>query len=90
MNIANRFQAYAARHPVSINRKIDIYLSENLADLMAEYKIADRTDLGDLDSEFSGYESRMDNLEGWKSDFSGRLKENMSRMDRLKLKAGIE
>lgn len=90
MNIANRFQAYAASHPMSINRKIDFYLSENLADLMAEYKIADKTDMGDLDSQFSGYEERMDDLERWKSDFSNRLKENTSRMDRLKIKAGME
>ncbi len=90
MNIANRVQAYSARHPMSINKKIDFYLSENLANMMAEYKIADSSDLGDLDSEFQGLESRMDDLEKWKNEFSSRLMEGEKRMDRLKVKAGIQ
>jgi hypothetical protein len=90
LNIANRLQAYKVRHPVSINRKIDLYLSENLANMMAEYKIADRSDMGDLDSSFKDLETRMEDLEKWKGDFELRLKEGTGRMDRLKLKAGMK
>ena len=90
MSIATRIQAYSARHPISMNRKIDIFLSENLADLMAEYKIADRSDLSDLDGQFGALESRMDDLDIWKTNFSDRLKDGKARMERLKMKAGIE
>lgn len=90
MSIATRIQAYSARHPISMNRKIDVFLSENLADLMAEYKIADRNDIADLDIHFETLENRMEGLDRWKAGFSERLKNDKSRMDRLKLKAGIE
>jgi hypothetical protein len=90
MNIANRLQAYSANNPLSMNRKIDFYLSENLADLMMEYKIADRKDLEGIDSEFETLESRMDNLYDWKNDFSNKLISAENRMKRLKLKAGME
>jgi hypothetical protein len=75
---------------MSINKKIDFYLSEHLADMMAEYKIADSSDLSDLNSEFQGLESRMDDLDKWKNEFSNRLIEGEKRMDRLKVKAGIQ
>jgi hypothetical protein len=90
MSIATRIQAYSARHPISMNRKVDIFLSENLADLMAEYKIADRSDLNELDGKFEVLESRMDNLDVWKANFTDRLKDGKARMERLKMKAGIE
>jgi hypothetical protein len=90
MNIANRFQAYSASNPFSMNRKIDVYLSEHLADLMMEYKIADRTDLEGIDSEFETMESRMDDLENWRKEFSDELISAENRMKRLKLKAGLE
>lgn len=90
MNIANRFQAYSATNPFSMNRKIDVYLSEHLADLMTQYKIADKGDLEGIDSEFETLESRMDGLEGWRTEFSDKLISAENRMKRLKLKAGLE
>lgn len=90
MAISSRIQAYSSRHPISINRKIDHYLSENLPDLMDEYKIADRNDIVDLDSDFNGYEKRMTDLEDWKKDFDLRLNEGTRRIERLKMKYGAE
>lgn len=90
MNIANRIQAYSASHPMSLNRKIDAYLSENLPVMMDEYKIADQNDLKDLEDTFQGYEGRMKELEKWKPDFAQNLKETRTRVDRLKIKHGVE
>lgn len=90
MGIGQRIQAISVTHPFSINKKIDQYLSENLPDLMDEYKIADRNDLLDLNKEFEGYEQRMDALETWKKGFDEQLKNNRSRMDRLKVKYGVK
>ena len=90
MAISSRIQAFSTKHPISINRKIDQYLSEHLPDLMDEYKIADRNDVADLDSEFDGYEKRMTELEGWKKDFDLKMIDGSRRIDRLKMKYGTE
>ncbi|MFO8051606.1 MAG: hypothetical protein R6V01_07910 [Thermoplasmatota archaeon] len=89
MGISNRVQAYSSRHPFSMNRKIDQYLSEHLPDLMDEYKIADRNDVADLDSEFEGYDRRMIDLEGWRKDFDLKVNEGSRRIERLKMKYGL-
>jgi hypothetical protein len=77
-------------HPLSINRKIDQYLSEHLPDLMDEYKVADRNDISDLDKEFEGMEIRMDELDIWKKGFDERMKSGRARLDRLKMKYGVK
>ena len=74
----------------TMNKKLDQYLSENLPDLMDEHKIADRSDLQEVDKQFEGLEQRMDDLEGWKTAFSNRIVDNRKRMDRLKTKYGVE
>jgi hypothetical protein len=90
LSIANRLQAYSASHPLSLNRKIDSYLSENLPDMMDQYKIADKNDLKDLDQNFVKLEGRIDDLEKWRPGFSEELKNARTRVDRLKLKSGVE
>jgi hypothetical protein len=90
MAISSRIQAFSSKHPISINRKIDQYLSEHLPDLMDEFKIADRNDISDIDSEFDGYEKRMTQLEGWRKDFDLKMNDGSRRIERLKLKYGID
>jgi hypothetical protein len=90
MGIGNRIQAFSSMHPFSMNRKIDNYLSENLPDLMDEYKIADSKDIMDLDLEFNGFEKRMTDLESWRKDFDPRLKEGTRKIEMLKLKYGLD
>ena len=90
MVVSSRIQAFSTKHPISINRKIDNFLSENLPNLMDEFKIADRNDIADLDAEFSGYEKRMADLDAWRKDFDLRLSEGTRRIERLKMKYGVE
>lgn len=90
MSMVNRFQAYSVSHPLSMNKKLDQFLSEELPDLMDEYKIADISDLKDLDGNFETLVKRMDELENWKTSFSGKLNESQVRMNRMKLKFGLE
>jgi len=89
MAVSSRIQAFSTKHPISINRKIDQFLSEHLPDLMDEYKIADRNDVSDLDSEFDGYEIRVTEMESWRKDFDHRMEDGARRLERLKLKYGI-
>ncbi|MBN1390108.1 MAG: hypothetical protein JXA22_05645 [Candidatus Thermoplasmatota archaeon] len=90
MGIGQSIQAISVTHPLSINRKIDQYLSERLPLLMDEYKIADRNDVVDLDKDFEGLEGRMDELDRWKKAFDERLVTGRARLDRLKMKYGVK
>jgi len=90
MGIGQRIQAISVTHPLSINRKIDQYLSENLPDLMDEYKVADRNDITDLDKDLEGMETRMDELDRWKKGFDERMNQGRARLDRLKMKYGVK
>ncbi|MGA1866679.1 MAG: hypothetical protein ACMUFK_04345 [Thermoplasmatota archaeon] len=90
MAIGSRIQAYRARHPVTMSKKIDQYLVEHLPDLMDEYKIADRNDITDLDPEFEGFENKMSDLEIWKEEFDQRLDEGSKRIERLTDKYGLK
>ena len=89
MAISSRIQAFSSKHPLSINRKIDHYLSENLPNLMDEFKIADRNDIESLDTEFNGYEKRIMDLEDWRKDFDRRMNDGSKRLERLKMKYGV-
>ena len=90
MTIRGRMQAFSASHPFSINKKIDNYLTEHLADLMDEYKIADKNQIIDLDAQFESHEKRMTDLESWRKEFDLRIKNGTTRIDRLKMKYGVK
>ncbi|MGA1822422.1 MAG: hypothetical protein ACMUIG_07840 [Thermoplasmatota archaeon] len=90
MKVRQRIQAYSALHAFSMNKKLDNYLSENLPDLMDEYKLADRGDISDLDKELDDNEKKMEQLEIWKNGFENRINDGEDRMRRLKKKYGLE
>lgn len=90
MGIAQRMQAFSANHPLSINRKLDGYLSERLPDLMDEFKLAQKADLSGIDKEMDSSEKRMNELDDWKKDFEQRTFENQRRIERLKVKYGLK
>ena len=90
MSLSNRITAMSVSHPFSINKKLDQYLSENLPDLMDEYKLSDSQDLADLNGLFEGYERRMSDLDSWKEGFDTKLDDADRRVNRLKIKHGIK
>ena len=90
MGIVNRVRATSLKHPFSTNRKVDLYLSENLDLLLDEHRIADRSDLLDVETSFNGLENRMQDLENWRSDVKEDLSTIRSRLDRMKTKYGVE
>ncbi len=90
MGVKHSIQAISVSHPFSMNKKIDQFLSERLPDLMDEHKLADRSDLMDLDKDFQGIEARMEELEGWKKGFEVRISEDEHRIERIKYKLGLK
>jgi len=90
MGIGNRIKATSLKHPVSMNRKVDLYLSENMGLLLDEYRVADRSDLLDVETSMTGQEARMKDLENWRSETTEKLSSTRSRLDRMKTKYGVE
>lgn len=90
MSMITRIQATRVAHPFSMNKKLDQYLSENLPDLIDEYKISDRKDIIELDGQFEGYEKRMIDMEAWKKDFEISITTDQNRVERLKLKFNMK
>lgn len=90
MSIITRIQASSVTHPFSINKKLDQFLSEKLPDLMDEFKVADRSDIIELEGRFEGYEKKMNELESWKQTFDPKLEDSEKRISRLRTKYGIK
>ena len=90
MRITERVAAISVNHPLSMNRKIDQFLSERIPDFMDEYKIADSTDMTGIEGLFEDLEKRMDDLESWKNNFEPRIENNQNRMARIKVKFGVK
>jgi polyhydroxyalkanoate synthesis regulator phasin len=83
-------QAISVSHPLTTNKKIDQYLSENLPDMLDQHKIADRSDVVDIDKTFEDLEKRMDDLDSWKKEFTTKVDDGKRRIGRLKYKYGLE
>jgi len=90
MGVRQSIQAISVSHPFSMNKKLDQYLSERLPDLMDEYKLADRSDIDDIDKTLEGLEGKMLDLESWKKAFGERMDRDRHRVDRLKHKYGVK
>ena len=90
MKITQRFHAVSISHPFSMNKKLDEYLSEHLPTLIDEYKIADRSDLDEVEKIFLEDEGRMDSLDAWRNGFDDKIAQNEKRIKRLKVKFGMK
>ena len=75
---------------ITVGRKVDMYLSENLPDLIDEYKLATTRDIKEVDEKFTVCEDEIKSLEEWKDTAGKRIDNIESRVERLELKHGIK
>ncbi|MEW6070775.1 MAG: hypothetical protein AB1485_09180 [Candidatus Thermoplasmatota archaeon] len=88
--IIERMKAAVRVHPIAIAKKVDIYLSEHLPDLIDEYKLATKRDIEDIDKRFVSYESDISELETWESDTIKRVGNIEKRVERSEVKYGVK
>ncbi|MDI6855361.1 MAG: hypothetical protein QMD21_01060 [Candidatus Thermoplasmatota archaeon] len=88
--IIERAKAGLRAHPVAISKKVDIYLSERLPELMDEYKLATKRDLEDIDKRFVGYETEISEIDSWKSETIKRVDNIEKRVERAEIKYGVK
>lgn len=87
--LGERVRAALTRHPVTISKRVDLYLSEHLPDLMDEYKLATKNDLKDLDKRFEMYDEDVADLDSWRDTTIKKTGELEGRIERLEFKYGI-
>ena len=88
VSVKERFEAALREKPISTNKKVDIYLTENLPDLVNEHKLATKNDFGDINRTFDTYENDVLELETWRDKSKSKVNELTERIERLELKYG--
>ncbi|MDI6707947.1 MAG: hypothetical protein QME47_02525 [Candidatus Thermoplasmatota archaeon] len=88
--IIERVKVGLRAHPVAISKKVDIYLSEHLPELVDEYKLATKRDLEYIDKRFVGYETEISEIDSWKSETIKRVDNIEKRVERAEIKYGVK
>ena len=89
VSIKERLTASIREKPLSTNKKVDIYLSENLPDLINEHKLATKSDFGEINRTCKEYEGDVINLENWRDKTKDKVGDITERVERLELKYGL-
>jgi len=90
VGITERLKSSVREQALTMGRRIDLYLTENMPDLVAKYDLATRRDLSNLDKQFGKYEHDLDDLEDWRDGTQSRITDITKRINRLEAKYGIE
>lgn len=88
-DIFERMRGAITARPITISKKIDVYLSEHLPDLIDEYKLATKKDLEGVDKRFELYGSDIATLEDWKVDTQKRVVDVERRVERIEVRRGV-
>lgn len=90
VGISERIKSSVREQALTMGRRIDLYLTENMPDLVAKYDLATRRDLSTIDKQFSKNESDLDDLEDWRDNVQARVADVTKRISRLEAKYGVE
>ena len=90
VGISERVKSSVREQALTMGRRIDLYLTESMPDLVAKYDLATRRDLSAIDRQFTKNESDLDDLETWRDSAQTRVADVTKRINRLESKYGIE
>jgi hypothetical protein len=85
-----RLRAAVAKYPITISKRVDLYLSAHLPDLIDEYKLATRTDIREVEQKLETYGEDVAELESWREVASKRAADLEKNVERLELKYGVK
>jgi len=90
LGLGERIKSVIRTHPLPIGKRVDLYLSEHLPDLMDEYRLATKRDITGVDEKFELYEGDIEELESWKNSTQQRVEDVEGRIERLEYKHGVK
>ena len=76
-------------HPISLNKRIELWFDNHLIDNIDEYKLATKDSLEKIDEKFKLYDDDTTQLEEWKIQTKKRLCDIDNRLGRLEYKYGL-
>jgi hypothetical protein len=89
VGITERVKSSIREQALTMGRRIDLYLTEHMPELVDKYNLATRKDLLDIDRTFKTYEDTLDDMEGWRDNSRKRVDDISKRISRLETKYGI-
>lgn len=90
VGVLERVKGFFRSKPIRPSDKVDQYITGNLPDLIEEYKLALRKDLGGVDEKIEEFVDEVTEMNEWKEDTEERLEEARKRVKRLEKKHGIK
>lgn len=90
VGVSQRIKSSIREQALTMGRRIDLYLTENMPDLVAKYDLATKRDLTNIDKQFGKYENDLGELENWREGTQLRITDITKRINRLEAKYGIE
>jgi ubiquinone biosynthesis protein UbiJ len=83
--VIERAKAFFRENPVTTQRKVNQYLTENLPRLAREYKLASVSDLSSVDSRINTGMTEIADLEAWRGMTEDKVEELKQRLDRIQM-----
>ncbi len=90
VGMTERLRGFLRKKAIMPSDKVDKYIIGHLPELITEYKLALRRDLGGVDKKIEAFVAEMDEIKDWKATTGDRLKEARHKVDRLEKRYGIE
>jgi archaellum component FlaC len=90
VSVTERMKASVREQALTMGRRIDLYLTKNMPELVEKHDLATKKDLTDIDKRFEGYENDVDGLDSWKDDSQNRIIDITKRMERLETKYDVQ
>lgn len=84
-----RLSAFFRERPVTTDRRVNQYLTENLPRLAREYKLATTKDAAKIDKTLEEHETSIDELEEWQADVSDRVGGLKRRIGAIEVKRDV-
>ena len=88
VGLKERIGAYFREHSATTARKLDLYLSENMPDLIDKHKLATKNDFLEVDKRFGQFDRELLQLEDWRNVTRTSVTDLHNRLERLELKYG--
>ena len=88
VGITERVKSTLREQALTMGRRIDLYMTENMPELVDKHDLATKRDLVSIDKEFNTYENKLDDLESWRDNSQKRIDSISKRISRLDTKYG--
>ncbi len=90
IGLMERARGFIRSKAITPSDKVDQYITGHLPDLISEYKLATRRDLGGIDKRIESFVEEIDNMKDWKGVTKERIQEARKKIELIETNYGIE